>query len=73
MAIAQFKQLRRSCSLRRTAVSCRCTRRCVWLEDYLSRYPNILVVVSHSQDFLVRAQQHLRAARLPHVESQPHP
>ena len=27
---------------------------CVWLEDYLSRYPHILVVVSHSQDFLVR-------------------
>ena len=25
---------------------------CVWLEDYLSRYPKILVVVSHSQDFL---------------------
>ena len=25
---------------------------CVWLEDYLSGYPKILVVVSHSQDFL---------------------
>lgn len=25
---------------------------CVWLEDYLSRYKKILVVVSHSQDFL---------------------
>jgi ATP-binding cassette, subfamily F, member 2 len=25
---------------------------CVWLEDYLSRYSKILVVVSHSQDFL---------------------
>lgn len=25
---------------------------CVWLEDYLSTYPNILVCVSHSQDFL---------------------
>ena len=25
---------------------------CVWLEDYLSRYPKCLVVVSHSQDFL---------------------
>ena len=25
---------------------------CVWLEDYLAKYPNILVVVSHSQDFL---------------------
>ncbi|CAM9825414.1 unnamed protein product [Chrysoparadoxa australica] len=25
---------------------------CVWLEDYLSRYHKILVVVSHSQDFL---------------------
>lgn len=25
---------------------------CVWLEDYLSTYPHILVIVSHSQDFL---------------------
>lgn len=25
---------------------------CVWLENYLSRYSKILVVVSHSQDFL---------------------
>ena len=25
---------------------------CVWLEDYLSTYPKLLVVVSHSQDFL---------------------
>lgn len=25
---------------------------CVWLEDYLSRYPHILLVTSHSQDFL---------------------
>eukprot|EP00939_MAST-03C_sp_MAST-3C-sp1_P002296 g2296.t1 len=25
---------------------------CIWLEDYLSRYPNILLVTSHSQDFL---------------------
>jgi ATP-binding cassette, subfamily F, member 2 len=25
---------------------------CVWLEDYLSRYTKILIVVSHSQDFL---------------------
>lgn len=25
---------------------------CVWLEDYLSAYPKILVIVSHSQDFL---------------------
>lgn len=25
---------------------------CVWLEEYLSRYTKILVVVSHSQDFL---------------------
>lgn len=25
---------------------------CVWLEDYLSRYPKLLIVVSHSQDFL---------------------
>ena len=25
---------------------------CVWLEDYLSTYPNTLIVVSHSQDFL---------------------
>jgi ATP-binding cassette subfamily F protein 2 len=25
---------------------------CVWLEDYLSTYPKILIVVSHSQDFL---------------------
>ena len=25
---------------------------CVWLEDYLSTYKNILVVISHSQDFL---------------------
>lgn len=25
---------------------------CVWLEDYLSRYPYCLVVVSHSEDFL---------------------
>ncbi|OSX72801.1 hypothetical protein BU14_0403s0004 [Porphyra umbilicalis] len=25
---------------------------CVWLEEYLSRYNKILVVVSHSQDFL---------------------
>ena len=25
---------------------------CVWLEDYLGRYPKILIVVSHSQDFL---------------------
>lgn len=25
---------------------------CVWLEEYLSRYDKILIVVSHSQDFL---------------------
>eukprot|EP00128_Syssomonas_multiformis_P015609 Colp12_sorted_trinity150504_noHs@26976 len=25
---------------------------CVWLEDYLKTYPRILVIVSHSQDFL---------------------
>lgn len=25
---------------------------CVWLEDYLSTYKKILVVISHSQDFL---------------------
>ncbi|PXF45816.1 ABC transporter F family member 2 [Gracilariopsis chorda] len=25
---------------------------CVWLEEYLSRYSKILIVVSHSQDFL---------------------
>jgi len=25
---------------------------CIWLEDYLSKYPNILLVTSHSQDFL---------------------
>lgn len=25
---------------------------CVWLEEYLSRYKKILIVVSHSQDFL---------------------
>lgn len=25
---------------------------CVWLEDYLSKYNRILVIVSHSQDFL---------------------
>ena len=25
---------------------------CIWLEDYLSTYPKILIVVSHSQDFL---------------------
>ena len=25
---------------------------CVWLEDYLSRYPKCLVIISHSQDFL---------------------
>lgn len=25
---------------------------CVWLEDYLSAYPKILLIVSHSQDFL---------------------
>jgi ATP-binding cassette subfamily F protein 2 len=25
---------------------------CVWLEDYLATYPKILVVISHSQDFL---------------------
>ena len=25
---------------------------CVWLEDYLSTYPKILIVISHSQDFL---------------------
>lgn len=25
---------------------------CVWLEEYLSRYKKILVIVSHSQDFL---------------------
>jgi len=25
---------------------------CVWLENYLSTYPKILVIVSHSQDFL---------------------
>jgi len=25
---------------------------CVWLEDYLSTYPKILLVISHSQDFL---------------------
>eukprot|EP00746_Dinoflagellata_sp_MGD_P144478 gnl/MRDRNA2_/MRDRNA2_77209_c0_seq1.p1 gnl/MRDRNA2_/MRDRNA2_77209_c0~~gnl/MRDRNA2_/MRDRNA2_77209_c0_seq1.p1 ORF type:complete len:700 (-),score=152.27 gnl/MRDRNA2_/MRDRNA2_77209_c0_seq1:22-2121(-) len=25
---------------------------CVWLEEYLSSYPSILVLISHSQDFL---------------------
>jgi ATP-binding cassette subfamily F protein 2 len=25
---------------------------CVWLEEYLKTYPTILVMVSHSQDFL---------------------
>lgn len=25
---------------------------CVWLEDYLATYKNILIVISHSQDFL---------------------
>ena len=25
---------------------------CVWLEDYLSTYKKILIVISHSQDFL---------------------
>ena len=25
---------------------------CVWLEDYLSRYTKLLIVISHSQDFL---------------------
>ena len=25
---------------------------CVWLEDYLSTYDKILIVISHSQDFL---------------------
>jgi len=25
---------------------------CVWLEEYLANYPHILVVISHSQDFL---------------------
>ena len=25
---------------------------CVWLEDYLSTYTKILIVISHSQDFL---------------------
>jgi len=25
---------------------------CVWLEDYLAKYPHTLVVISHSQDFL---------------------
>lgn len=25
---------------------------CVWLEEYLSKYPAILVIISHSQDFL---------------------
>jgi len=25
---------------------------CVWMEDYLAEYPNILVIVSHSQDFM---------------------
>jgi len=25
---------------------------CVWMEDYLATYPKILVIVSHSQDFL---------------------
>lgn len=25
---------------------------CVWLEDYLATYPKILIVISHSQDFL---------------------
>jgi len=25
---------------------------CVWLEEYLSTYPKILIVISHSQDFL---------------------
>ena len=24
----------------------------MWLEDYLSKYPKTLIVVSHSQDFL---------------------
>lgn len=41
---------------------------CVWLEEYLSRYKKILIVVSHSQDFLdgvctdimVMQQQRLR-------------
>lgn len=25
---------------------------CIWLEDYLAKYPHTLVVISHSQDFL---------------------
>jgi ATP-binding cassette subfamily F protein 2 len=25
---------------------------CVWLEMYLAKYPKILLMVSHSQDFL---------------------
>lgn len=25
---------------------------CVWLEDYLATYPKILIVISHSQDFM---------------------
>lgn len=25
---------------------------CVWLEDYLSKYPNTILMVSHSEDFL---------------------
>lgn len=25
---------------------------CIWLEEYLSTYPKILIVISHSQDFL---------------------
>jgi len=32
---------------------------CVWLEQYLSKYPRCLIVVSHSQDFLNSVCSHI--------------
>jgi len=40
---------------------------CVWLEDYLQSYPHILLLISHSQDFLdgvCTNIMHLRQAKL---------